>query len=117
LALTPRTATRTKVLSPTVEQDLNARGVAQVIVVLHQDVGADSADSAAARTVQSCFRLSERSQSSAVRKSLVTGGGLAAARLLEGRAYRQSWANELHPSKKGFQAVAAEFSKVILALD
>lgn len=36
---------------------------------------------------------------------------------LEGRAYRQSWANELHPSKKGFEAVAAEFSKVILALD
>jgi lysophospholipase L1-like esterase len=35
---------------------------------------------------------------------------------LEGRAYRQSWANELHPSKKGFEAVAAEFSKVILAL-
>lgn len=74
-------ATRTKVLSPTVEQDLKARGVAQVIVVLRQDVAATSADSAAARTVQSCFRLSERSQSSAVRESLVTRGGLAAARV------------------------------------
>ena len=42
---------------------------------------------------------------------------MRSARLLEGRAYRQSWANELHPSKKGFEAVAAEFSKVILALD
>jgi hypothetical protein len=39
------------VLSPIVEQDLKARGVAQVIVVLHQDVGAASADSAAARTL------------------------------------------------------------------
>lgn len=75
------TATGTKVLSPTVEQDLKARGVAQVIVVLHQDVGAASADSSAARTVQSCFRLSERSQASALRTSLVTRGGLAAARV------------------------------------
>jgi lysophospholipase L1-like esterase len=35
---------------------------------------------------------------------------------LDGRAYRRFWANELHPTKGGFQSVADEFSKVLLAL-
>jgi hypothetical protein len=37
------------------------------------------------------------------------------AKLL-GKAYRQSWENELHPSKRGFGLVADTFAKVLLAL-
>jgi lysophospholipase L1-like esterase len=35
---------------------------------------------------------------------------------LAGRAYRKSWENELHPTKRGFESVADEFNKVLLTL-
>jgi len=35
---------------------------------------------------------------------------------LAGRAYRKSWANELHPTRRGFASVADQFSKLLMAL-
>jgi hypothetical protein len=35
---------------------------------------------------------------------------------LAGKAYRKSWENELHPTKRGFESVADEFNKVLLTL-
>jgi subtilisin len=78
----PLVAAMSKVVSPSVDQDLKARGVAQVIAVLATPVGASLAvrgSDGAARRVEACFRSSERSQASALRNEVVTRGGAAAA--------------------------------------
>jgi subtilisin family serine protease len=82
---TPLAATHSKVVSPTIDQDMKARGVAQVIVVLAAPPAATAAAAAvpfgddAAQRVKACFRTSEKSHSSALRQSMVTGGLAAAA--------------------------------------
>ena len=81
-AAAPLATNLSKVLSPSVDQDMKARGVAQVIAVLASSAGASLAvaDSGeAAHRVESCFRSSERSQASAVRQALVSRAGAAAA--------------------------------------
>lgn len=65
-----------KLISPTVEQDIKARGVAQVIVVLNQPAGASALD---LRGVKSHFTTSERSLASAVREDLVLRSPVGAA--------------------------------------
>ncbi|MBY0497456.1 MAG: hypothetical protein K2Y23_24905 [Cyanobacteria bacterium] len=58
-----------KVVSPTIDQELRARGVAQVIAVLAPNAAAGGTrDDARARRVESHFRSSERSIASALRE-------------------------------------------------
>jgi subtilisin len=73
-------ATHSKVISPTVDQDMKARGVAQVIAVLGSPTGTAVAvrGEDAAQRVEACFRTFERSQSSALRQTFVTRGTKAA---------------------------------------
>jgi subtilisin family serine protease len=78
----PLATNLSKVVSPSVDQDMKARGVAQVIAVLAPSAGASLAvadSGASAQRVESCFRSSERSHASAVRQALVSRTGAAAA--------------------------------------
>jgi subtilisin family serine protease len=83
-----------KVISPTIDQDMKARGIAQVMVVLagpaataNAGLAAATTRSAATRTrvdaearrVERHFRTSERSQSSALRQEIVTRSSAGAA--------------------------------------
>jgi subtilisin len=86
-SVAPLVSTHPKVLSPSVDQDMKARGVAQVIAVLAAPAVASVTVGAAstapietpATRVAGCFRPSERSQASALRQALVTRRGVAAA--------------------------------------
>jgi len=80
-------STHPKILSPSVDQDMKARGVAQIIAVLsappttpatvHRAAASTSSANSAARRVESCFRSSERSQASALRHAAITRSATA----------------------------------------
>lgn len=83
----PLASTYSKVLSPSVDQDMKARGVAQIIAVLaapaaarvpEATVSTTSATTAAHR-VESCFRSSNRSQASALRQAAGSRSATATA--------------------------------------
>lgn len=77
---TPLASTHSKILSPSVDQDMKARGVAQIIAVLAAPGAAATTpattenttpDRNAARRVQHYFHSSNRSQASALRQAAV----------------------------------------------
>ncbi|MFN7917891.1 MAG: S8 family serine peptidase [Vicinamibacterales bacterium] len=74
-------AAQSKIVSPSLEQDMKSRGVAQVIAILNPSPGASLAlhDSQAAKRVEGCFRSSELSQASALSLSFSGSGAKAAA--------------------------------------
>ena len=84
---TPLASTHPKILSPSVDQDMKARGVAQIIAVLAAPVAAaatvggaaatTTSSTSATRRVEDCFRSSERSQASALRQAAVTRSAMA----------------------------------------